>query len=124
MLRTALGATHVRMAAVAAGVARDGAQALELSRVALGLPQSPGPVERRRPQIVPIPGDHLARAVADPAADAFDAGIRRLSVLGGWRHGGEIVLLRAGRLELPFRPCPLVEELAHVGDQVADDRQV
>ena len=62
LLRAALGAAHVRVAAMAAGVAGDRAQPLELGAVALVLDQRPCAVQRRRPEVVRIPGHDVAAA--------------------------------------------------------------
>ena len=92
--------------------------------VALVLDQGPGAVERRRAQVLRIPRHHVARGVAHGAADALDAGIRLHARRRVRPHFREVVLARGVAAEFAFGARPLVEKLAHVGHQVANDRQV
>src|SRR5438552_14209149 len=89
-----------------------------LRAVALVLHQRPRPVQRRRAEIFRVPGDDIAGAVAHRTADAFDAGVDRLAGLGIRTHPGEIVLSRAAALEATPGTSPLVEEAAHVRDEI------
>src|ERR1051326_546740 len=75
MLRAPLGAAHVGVAAMAARVARDRTQPLELGRVALVVHQRPGAVQCRGTQVAGIPGNDIAGAVAHPAANALDGSV-------------------------------------------------
>src|SRR5439155_1463840 len=122
--RAARGAAHVRVAGMAAGIAGDRAQALDRRPVALILDQGPGAVERRRAEIIRIPGDDVAGAVAHAAADAFDPRIHLPSVCGIGGYASEVVAPSFSTPEAAFCTRPLVEEPAHVGDQIADHRQV
>src|SRR3989441_13251719 len=109
---------------MAAGVAGDRAQALERPPVTLVLDQRPGAVERRRAEVVRIPGDDVAGAVAHAAANAFDPRIHLLSVRRIRGYASEVVAPCLSTSKAAFCSRPLVEELAHVGDQIADHRQV
>ena len=121
---TALGAAHVGMAGVAAGVARHRREPRPVAGVAYVVDQGPGAVQRRRPEVVGVPGDDIARAVAHPAADALDGDIREPALLRSGRHAREIILpgLRAFEISVRFRP--FIEERGHVGDEVPHHRQV
>src|SRR5204863_8263068 len=63
-------------------------------------------------------------AVAHAAADAFDPGIDLPPVCGIGGYASEVVALCLSTRKAAFCTRPLVEEPAHVGDQVADHRQV
>ena len=54
--------------------------ALVFRAIPFVLDQRPGAVERRRAEVIRIPGHHVAGAVAHAAADAFDPRIVNLSV--------------------------------------------
>ena len=73
--RAELGAVHVAVAGVAAGAAGHRVDAGVVARVAHVVDQRPGAVERRRTEIILVPGHHIAGRMADAAADAFDAGV-------------------------------------------------
>src|SRR6185436_423762 len=75
-------------------------------------------------EILRVPRHHVARRVAHRAADALDAGIRLHARRRIRAHFREIVLARGMAAELAFGARPLVEELAHVRHQVANDRQI
>src|SRR5690242_17201071 len=68
LLGTALAAAHMRMTGVAAGVASNRPQSLAIGDVAHIVHQGPGAVQRRGTEVIRIPGNDVARAVADAAA--------------------------------------------------------
>ena len=74
-LRTIGAAALMAVAGVAAGVAGDGEEALGLASIAHVVDERPGPVQRRRPEVIRVPGDDVAGRVADAAADALDGGV-------------------------------------------------
>ena len=47
--------------------------------VALIIDQGPGPVERRRPDIIRVPGNHVTGRIADRAVDTLDPGVGGLA---------------------------------------------
>ncbi len=109
------------MAAMAAGIARDRAQALRARVVAHVVYERPCAIQRRRAQIVAAPLHDVARRIAHTAADALDASLQCLRLLAGRLYCSKIIAPRARAFILPFGARPLVEELAHVGGEVAHD---
>ena len=86
--------------------------------------ERPSAIERRRPEIVGIPAHGIAGGIAHAAIDAFDGGVS-----GNPRRAVRPDLLdsvapRLRRHERALRLLPLLEEGAHVGDQILDDGQV
>ena len=116
------------MAGMAARIARYRIQPFAACAIARIIHQSPGAVERCRPQIIAIPGDDIAGSVANGAADAFNAGISFSPGLAARRHHGKFIrhgpIRRVLRLEKPLRPLPFVEERRQISSQVADHRQI
>src|SRR4051812_29311499 len=100
MLGTALGAAHVGVAAMAAGISGDRTQPLELRAVALVLHQRPRAVQRRWAKVVAIPGNDVTRAVAHPAADAFDRRVRQQPLRGRRIDSFKILVPGPASLEL------------------------
>ncbi len=97
---------------------------LRLRAIAHIVHQRPRTVERSRPEIVRIPRDHIARGMADPAADAFDAFVRGPALVAFRLHHREIVGDRIARLEEPARRLPFVEERRHVDREVLHHLEV
>src|SRR5687768_2533897 len=124
MLWTALGAAHVAMARMTTRIPRDRSQPVGILFFPDIVDQGPRAVERRGTEVFRIPFDDVAGGVAHAAADALDAFVDRNSFFGLRRHLGEIVLPGLSPAELAFRARPLVEELAHVGHQVADHGKI
>ncbi len=112
------------VAGVAARVAGDRAQLVDHVGASCILHQRPDAVQRRGAKVVRVGGDDVAGAVADRAADALDARIDGFAIFCFRRNFFKIIAPRACALELPLGAGPLVEELAHVRDQVADHGQV
>ena len=116
------------MAGMAAGIARHRIQPFTPRAITRIIHQSPGAIQRRRPQIIAIPGDNIAGSVANGAADALNAGIRFAPGLAAGGDHGEFIRHGAIRrvlwLEKPLRTLPLVEERRQVRRQVADHRQI
>src|SRR5207249_5165604 len=106
--RAALGAAHVGVAGMAAGVAGDRAKALALHHIALVLDQRPGAVERRRTEIIRVPRDDFAGAVAHAAADAFDPRIDLPPVCGIGGYAREVVAPCFSTRTAAFCTRPLV----------------
>lgn len=116
------------MAGMATGIARHRIQPFAAHAITRIIHQSPGAVERRRPQIIAVPGHNIAGSVADGAANAFNAGISFAPGLAaGGDHGKFIrhgAIRRILRLKKPLRALPFVEEWRQVRRQVADHRQI
>jgi len=116
------------MAGMAAGIARHRIQPFTARAITRIIHQGPGTIQRRRPQIIAIPGDNIAGSVANGAADAFNAGIGFAPSLAAGGDHGEFIrhgaIRRVLRLEKPLRALPLVEERRQVRRQVADHRQI
>ena len=85
---------------MAAGVAGDRTQPLAQIRRALVLHERPRPVERSGAEVIRIPGDDIAGAVADAAADALYSEIHRRPVGRRWLDGGKVILPRTAAFEL------------------------
>src|SRR5712672_388093 len=114
----------MRMAGLAAGIARHRRQPRIISGVAHVVEQRPGAVERGRPEVFLVPGHHVAGRIADPAADAFDprvggAALRRLR-----GHHREILPRPRARLEITVRFLPFVEEPRHLDRQILDHGEI
>ncbi len=116
------------MAGMAARIARYRIQPFVACAIARIIHQGPGAVERRRPQIITIPGHNIAGSVADGAADAFNARIGFAPSLAAGGDHGEFIRHGAIRrvlwLKKPLRPLPFVEEGRQISGQVADHRQI
>ena len=112
------------MTGMAACITGDRSEPLAFGAVARVVLKRPGAIERRGSEIAWVPPHHIARGVAHAAADAFDRGIDRAPLRRCWLDPREIVAPRRRRLELASGLCPLIEETAHVGDEIANDRQV
>ena len=123
-LGAALGARSLGVAAVAARIARDCAQALGALGVAHVIDQGPGAVESGGAQEVGPPLHHVARRIAHRAADALDAGVHGLTLGAVGAHAGKWLVAGLLALKAPEGPRPFVEEGAHVGGQVLDHRQI
>src|SRR5437764_3499282 len=124
MLWTPLGARALRMACVTAGVTGNRAQAPESRGVALIVHQRPCAIERGGAEKIGTPSDDIAGRVANAAADAFDARIRGDALTRSGIDAREIIAARAFARELAFCARPFVEEVAHVGHEIANDRKV
>ena len=112
------------MAGMATRVASDGAQPLSGFCIAHVGDERPCAVERRGAQVIGVPAHHIARGIAHAAADAFDACIGGLARRRLGRHAREVIGSGRATLEMPPGALPLVEERAHVGHEVAHDRQI
>src|SRR5258708_4544380 len=112
------------MARVAPGVTGDCLQPLAVFGFSGIHNQRPCTVQRGWAEIVAIPRHHIARGIADAAADALDAGVDRLALGRVGRDTREVVAFCRLALEMAAGALPLVEEGAHVSDQIADHRQV
>ena len=80
--------------------------------------QRPGPIERRRSEVLAAPLHDVARAVAHAAADAFDRLVHELALDAIGLHACEVVLAGLLAPKLPFGPRPFVEERRHVRDEI------
>jgi len=116
------------MAGMATGIARHRIQPFAARAITRIIHQSPGTVERRRPQIIAIPGDNIAGSVANGAADAFNAGIGFAPGLAAGRDHGKFIrhgaIRRVLGLKKPLRALPFVEEGRQISRQIADHRQI
>src|SRR5437868_4555637 len=112
------------MAGVAARIAGDRAQAYTSPHVASVVDERPRTVERGGTQKIGTPPDDVARRVANAAADAFDAGVGGNALGRAGRYARKIIASGALAGELALCARPFLEEFAHVGDEIADDRQV
>jgi hypothetical protein len=112
------------MTRVAAGIAGDCAKAFAAGVVAYVVDERPSAIERGRAEKIGPRSDNVARGIADPAADALDAGIdgRPRGRIGF--DDGEFVASRAITAEATLCARPLVEKRTHIGDQITDDRQM
>ena len=116
------------MAGMAARIAGYRIQPFAARAISRIIHQSPGAVERRGAKIITIPGDDIARSVANGAADAFNACISLASGFAAGHHHGKFIRHGAIRrvlwLKKPLRPLPFVEERRQISGQVADHRQI
>ena len=116
------------MAGMAARIARHRIQPFTARAITRIIHQGPGAVERRRAQVIAIPGNNIAGSVANGAADAFNAGIGLSPCLAaGGDHGKFIrhnAIRRVLRLEKSLRALPFVEKRRQISSQVADHRQI
>ena len=110
---------------VAAGVAGDCAQTLGLLDRANVVDERPGAVERGRAEEVGPPGDDVARRIAHARSRCIRCRRRRAARSG---EAGSTRAKSSWRVAVPLNRTsgtrPLVEEFAHVGDEVLDHRQV
>src|SRR4051812_43280020 len=109
MLRTTLGATHLRVTGMTTRIAGDRSEPLVIRNVARIVDQRPRTVQRGWPEIIRIPGDDVAGAVAHAAADAFDRGIDFPALRRIGQHAREFVVARAAAAEIAFCARHLVE---------------
>src|SRR5690349_16263136 len=124
MLRTPGRARPLRMTCMTAGVTGDRAKAFAAGGVANVVDERPGAIERRGAEKSGAPLDDVAGGIADAAADAFDARVA-CGPRGGIRpDDGERIASGAIATEAPLGARPLVEKLAHVGDEITNDRQM
>src|SRR5260370_12429385 len=96
----------------------------DLTRVTAIIDQSPGTIERGRPQIIVVPPYRIAGGVADATIDALDAGV----------GGNALWFVRPDRLdrvvtgfrwfEDPFGRLPFLKKRLHVRREILDHRQV
>ena len=99
--------------------------ARRLAAVAHVVDQRPGAVERRRAEIVLVPGHHVAGRIADAAADAFDAGVGGLPLAASPAAPRRSPLSGSGRARnSPCASLPLVEEVGHLDREVLDHAHV
>src|SRR5262249_52310726 len=114
----------VRVAGVAAAGGRDRLQTLGVAPVAHVVHERPRAIERRRPGIVGIPAHGIAGGIAYPAIDAFDGGVGGDARRAVRPDVLDLLVARLRRHEGALRAVPLVEEGAHVGNQILDDGQI
>ena len=116
------------MAGMAAGIARHRIQPFIARAIPRIIHQSPSAIERRRPQIIAIPGDNIAGSVANGAANAFNPGIGFAPSLAAGGDDGEFIrhgtIRRVLWLKKPLRTLPLVKKGRQISGQVADHRQI
>lgn len=116
------------MAGMATRIARHRIQPFATRAITRIIHERPGTIQRRRPQIIAIPGDNIAGSVANGAANAFNAGIGFAPGLAAGRDHGELIRHGAIRrvlwLEKPLRALPFVKEGRQISRQVADHRQI
>ena len=117
-------ATLLRMAQVTAGIAGYRLQTFLVSAIARVILQAPGPVQRGRAEIIPVPGNDVTGGVTDATVDTFDGRVSGLPLGGAWRNIGDLVIARAGAGEMTFSPFPFFEKLAHIAGEVPDYRKV
>lgn len=103
---------------MAAGIAGHCLQPFAVGAVALVVLQGPGPIESGGSEVFWAPGDGVALAVADAAANAFDPGFNLPASRRVWVNGGEAGFRHGTGDESP--PCllPFFEEWPHVADQI------
>ena len=73
------------MAGMAARIAGYRIQPFAARAISRIIHQGPGTVERRRAEVILVPGHDIAGSIADRAADAFNA---RVSLLPRFAAGG------------------------------------
>ena len=116
------------MAGMAARIARHRIQPFAACAISRIIHQGPGAVERRRAQVIAIPGNNIAGRVTNGAADAFNAGISFSPGFAARCHHSKFIrngaIRRVLRLEKSLRALPFVEEGRQVSRQVADHRQI
>lgn len=116
------------MAGMATRIARHRIKPFATRAIPRVIHQGPGTIQRRRPQIIAIPGDNIAGSVANGAADALNAGIGFAPSLAARGDHGEFIrhgaIRRVLRLEKPLRTLPFVKEGCQISGQVADHRQI
>src|SRR5262249_10650327 len=120
MLLTAL----MRVAELAAAVARDRRQPLAARCIAHVVKKGKGAIERSRSQVILVPAHRIAGGITHPAIDAFDASI---GCRAGCTRGADPldwIVSRLARGEHALSPVPLRKEGLHVADQILDDAQV
>src|SRR5210317_43897 len=98
--------TLLRMTQVATGVAGDRLQTFLLSAIARVILQAPGPIQRGRTEIVPVPGNDVTGGVTNATVNTFDGRVSGLPLGGAWRNIGDLVIARAGAGEMTFSPFP------------------
>ncbi len=116
------------MAGMATRIARHRIQPFTSRAIPRIIHQGPGAVERRRPQIIAIPGDNIAGSVANGAANTFNPGIGFAPGLAARGDHGKFIrhgaIRRVLRLKKPLRALPFIEEGRQVRRQIADHRQI
>src|SRR5262249_45763436 len=114
----------MRVAEVAAAVARDRRQPLASRCVAHVVKEGKGPIERGRSQVILVPADRIAGGITHPAIDAFDAGIGCRTRATRGANPLDRIVSRLARGEYALSPVPFRKEGLHVADQILDDAQV